>query len=149
MKVHNRTMTSQKTQPTGVDVDEFLGTVFPNKRREDGFGLAAIFTEVTGVLPVMWGPSIVGYGRYQYISPSNPRNRGHWPKTGFSPRKAQMSLYGFKDTPSGVALLPSLGTYTEGAGCVYVRKLEDIDVAVLRKLIIIAFQRPDDPPPVS
>lgn len=58
-------MTSQKTQPTDVDVDEFLGAVSPNKRREDGFGLAAVFTEVTGVLPVMWGPSIVGYGRYQ------------------------------------------------------------------------------------
>ncbi|MCF2574374.1 DUF1801 domain-containing protein [Brevibacterium sp. UCMA 11754] len=140
-------MTTQKTQPTDVDVNEFLAAAVPNKRREDGFALAAIFSEVTGTKPVMWGPSIVGYGQYQYVSPSNPRNRGHWPKTGFSPRKAQLSLYGLKDTPAGAALLTSLGTYTEGAGCVYVRKLEDIDEAVLRRLIAIAFERPDDPEP--
>ncbi|AOP53616.1 MAG: DUF1801 domain-containing protein [Brevibacterium aurantiacum] len=142
-------MTSQKTQPTDVDVNEFLAAAVPNKRREDGFTLAAIFTEVTGTQPVMWGPSIVGYGQYQYISPSNPRNRGHWPKTGFSPRKAQLSLYGLKDSPAGAALLTSLGTYTEGAGCVYVRKLEDIDESVLRRLITIAFERPDDPESAS
>lgn len=142
-------MTTQKTQPTDVDVNEFLAGAVPNKRREDGFALDAIFTEVTGTQPVMWGPSLVGYGQYQYISPSNPRHRGHWPKTGFSPRKAQLSLYGLKDTPAGAALLPNLGTYTEGAGCVYVRKLEDIDEAVLRRLIIIAFDRVDDPEPAS
>lgn len=142
-------MTSQKTQPTDVDVNEFLAAAVPNKRCEDGFTLAAIFTEVTGTQPVMWGPSIVGYGQYQYISPSNPRNRGHWPKTGFSPRKAQLSLYGLKDSPAGAALLTSLGTYTEGAGCVYVRKLEDIDESVLRRLITIAFERPDDPESAS
>ncbi|GAA1543170.1 MULTISPECIES: DUF1801 domain-containing protein [Brevibacterium] len=138
-------MTTQKTQPTGADVDEFLAQATPNKRREDGIVLGAIFTEVTGVKPVMWGPSIVGYGQYEYISPSNPRNRGVWPKTGFSPRKAQLSLYGLKDSSAGAALLPSLGTYTEGAGCVYVRKLADIDEAVLRRLISIAFERRDDP----
>ncbi|MDN6371326.1 MAG: DUF1801 domain-containing protein [Brevibacterium aurantiacum] len=142
-------MTSLKTEPTDVDVNEFLAAAVPNKRREDGFTLAAIFTEVTGTQPVMWGPSIVGYGQYQYISPSNPRNRGHWPKTGFSPRKAQLSLYGLKDSPAGAALLTSLGTYTEGAGCVYVRKLEDIDESVLRRLITIAFERPDDPESAS
>ncbi|MBM6589834.1 DUF1801 domain-containing protein [Brevibacterium sp. RIT 803] len=140
-------MTTQKTQPTDVDVNEFLAAAVPTKRREDGFALAAIFTEVTGTQPVMWGPSIVGYGQYQYVSPSNPRNRGHWPSTGFSPRKAQLSLSGLKDTPTGAALLTSLGTYTEGAGCVYVRKLDDIDEAVLRRLIGIAFDRPDDPDP--
>lgn len=140
-------MTTQKTQPTDADVDEFLAQATPSKRREDGIALEAIFTEVTGLKPVMWGPSIVGYGQYEYISPSNPRHRGVWPKTGFSPRKAQLSLYGLKDTPAGAALLPSLGTYTEGAGCVYVRKLADIDEAVLRRLITIAFERPDDPEP--
>ncbi|GAA1938246.1 hypothetical protein GCM10009689_18640 [Brevibacterium antiquum] len=140
-------MTTQKTQPTDADVNEFLAAAVPHKRREDGFALAAIFTEVTGTQPVMWGPSIVGYGQYQYVSPSNPRNRGHWPKTGFSPRKTQLSLYGLKDSPAGAALLTTLGTYTEGAGCVYVRKLEDIDEAVLRRLIANAFDRPDDPEP--
>lgn len=142
-------MTAPKTQPIDVDVSEYLRSVTPIKRREDGIVLAAIFAEVTGTNPVMWGPSIVGYGEYQYISPSNPRNRGRWPKTGFSPRKAQLSLSGLKDSPAGVRLLPGLGTYTEGAGCVYVRKLDDIDAMVLRRLIGIAFECLDDAEPVS
>ncbi|MDN6746701.1 MAG: DUF1801 domain-containing protein, partial [Brevibacterium sp.] len=66
---------------------------------------------------------------------------------GFSPRRTQLSLYGLKDSPAGAALLPRLGTYTEGAGCVYVRKLADIDEAVLRRLITIAFKGPDDSEP--
>ncbi|MGP5700584.1 DUF1801 domain-containing protein [Glutamicibacter arilaitensis] len=94
----------------------------------------------------MWGPSIVGYGSYTYISPANARTTGIWPKTGFSPRKAQLSLYGLKDLPQGASLLPQLGKYTEGAGCVYVKKLEDIDLAVLRELIAIAASRQDDQP---
>ena len=79
--------------------------------------------------------------------PVNPRTTGQWPKTGFSPRKAQLSLYGLKDLPEGAALLPQLGTYTEGAGCIYVKKLDDIDLDVLRRLIAIAWQRGDDPTP--
>lgn len=122
----------------------FLEAATPAKRREDGLALAEIFREVTGVDPVLWGPTMVGYGRYQYVSPANPRTRGDWPKTGFSPRKAQLSIYGLKDLPAGAAMLPELGKFTEGAGCVYVRKLEDIDLGVLRKLIAIAWAREDD-----
>lgn len=80
--------------------------------------LAEIFHEVTGSEPALWGPSIVGYGRYRYVSPANPGTRGEWLKVGFSPRKAQLSLYGLKDLAEGAALLPSLGKYTEGAGCI-------------------------------
>ncbi len=134
-----------KTQPTDASVEDFLAAATPAKRREDGEALAGIFREVTGVDPVMWGPSMVGYGQYVYVSPNNSRTTGIWPKTAFSPRKAQLSLYGLKDMPEGAALLPSLGKYTEGAGCVYVRKLEDIDLQVLRQLIAIAFSRQDDP----
>ncbi len=136
-----------KTRPTDQDVDEYLSRVTPAKRRADGIALAQLFREVTGAEPVMWGPSIVGFGSYHYVSPSNPRTQGDWPKTGFSPRKAQLSIYGLKDLPAGTALLPSLGTYTEGAGCVYVKKLEDIDLGVLRKLVAIAWTRQDDPLP--
>ena len=134
-----------KTRPTDEDVQEFLARATPAKRREDGMRLAEIFHEVTGEDPVMWGPSIVGYGSYRYVSPANPRTRGDWLKTGFSPRKAQLSIYGLKDLPEGANLLPSLGKYTEGAGCVYVKKLEDIDLDVLRRLIAIAWSRDDDP----
>ena len=140
-------MAENKTQPTDASVDEFLDAATPARRRDDGKVLAEVFREVTGAEPVMWGPSLVGYGSYRYVSPANPRNHGDWPKTGFSPRKAQLSIYGLKDLPEGAALLPELGTYTEGAGCVYVRKLEDIDLDVLRRLIAIAWSRGDDPLP--
>jgi hypothetical protein len=140
-------MAENKTQPTDASVDDFIDAATPARRREDGRVLAEIFREVTGVEPVMWGPSIVGYGSYRYFSPSNPRNRGDWPKTGFSPRKAQLSLYGLKDLAQAEKLLPKLGTYTEGAGCLYVKKLDDVDLDVLRKLIAIAWSRPDDPEP--
>ncbi|MGO1231722.1 DUF1801 domain-containing protein [Glutamicibacter arilaitensis] len=138
--------TSQKTLPTSASVEDFIEAATPEKRRIDGHELDRIFREATGEQPVMWGPSIVGYGSYTYISPANARTTGIWPKTGFSPRKAQLSLYGLKDLPQGAALLPQLGKYTEGAGCVYVKKLEDIDLAVLRELIAIAASRQDDHP---
>lgn len=140
-------MSAVKTGPTDADVAGFLDAVTPAVRRTDGLELARIFAEVTGVEPVMWGPSIVGYGAYRYVSPANPRTRGTWPKTGFSPRKAALSIYGLKDLPEGAALLPKLGAYTEGAGCVYVKRLTDIDLGVLRKLIRIAWNREDDPEP--
>ena len=142
-------MVEPKTKPTDADVGAFLEAATPAKRRADGLTLAEIFGAVTGVEPLLWGPTMIGYGTYRYVSPVNPRNRGDWPKTGFSPRKAQLSLYGLKDLPAGAELLPKLGKYTEGAGCVYVRKLEDIDLDVLRKLIAIAWSRSDDPDPVS
>ncbi len=140
-------MSEQKTGPTDASVSDFLDAATPARRREDGLRLAEIFREVTGADPVIWGSSIVGYGSYRYISPANPRTRGDWPKAGFSPRKAQLSIYGLKDLPDGAALLPKLGTYTEGAGCVYVKKLDDIDLEVLRRLIAIAWSRGDDPEP--
>ena len=142
-------MAAPKTRPTTADVPAFLDAATPPRRREDGLRLAEIFAEVTGAAPVMWGPSMVGYGSYRYISPSDPRRRGDWPKVAFSPRKASLSLYGLKDLPGGAALLPRLGTYTEGAGCVYVKKLADIDLDVLRELIAIAWARGDDPEPAT
>ncbi|CAN5391543.1 hypothetical protein BH10ACT5_BH10ACT5_22940 [soil metagenome] len=144
---HTGIMAEAKTMPTDANVDDFLHAATPARRRADGLTLAEIFHEVTGADPVLWGPSMVGYGSYRFVSPNNPRTRGDWPKTGFSPRKAQLSLYGLKDLPEGAALLPTLGRYTEGAGCVYVKKLDDIDLDVLRRLIAIAWSRGDDPDP--
>ena len=142
-------MAEPKTAPTDASVADFLDAATPARRRHDGIALAEIFHEVTGADPVLWGPSIVGYDSYRYVSPANPRNRGDWPKAGFSPRKAQLSLYGLKDLPEGAALLPALGDYTEGAGCVYVKTLEDVDLDVMRRLISIAWKREDDPLPLS
>lgn len=127
-------------------MSDFIAAATPAKRREDAQRLAEIFAEVTGEKPVMWGSSIIGYGRYTYVSPANPKNTGIWMKTGFSPRKTQLSLYGLKDRGEGAQLLPQLGKYTEGAGCVYVKKLEDIDLAVLAELIGLAFARDEQNP---
>lgn len=140
-------MAEPKTRPTDASVEDFLHAATPAKRRDQGLRLAEIFAEVTGTAPVMWGPSIVGYGSYHYISPANPRTRGNWPKVGFSPRKASLSIYGLKDLPAGAELLPRLGEYTDGTGCVYVKDLDKIDESVLRKLIAIAWARSDDPEP--
>lgn len=137
-------MAAAKTRPTDVPVVEFLDTVSPAVRREDGEALARLMTEVTGVEPVMWGPSMIGYGSFHYRSPSNPRTHGDWPKVAFSPRKTALVLYGLKDLPEAQPLLASLGTYTEGVGCVYVKRLSDIDEAVLRRLVELAFARADD-----
>ncbi len=139
--------TAPKTRPTDADVRAFIESAEPARRRQDGLRLDAIFQEITQTEPIMWGPSIVGYGSYRYVSPSDPHRRGDWPKVGFSPRKAQLSIYGLKDLPAGAALLPQLGTYTEGAGCVYVKNLEQIDETVLRELIAIAWARGNDPEP--
>lgn len=98
---------------------------------------------MTGVEPVMWGPSIVGYGSYRYQSPAKNGASGDWPKIGFSPRKSALTLYGLKDLPGAAALLPKLGKNTDGAGCVYIKKLDDVDLDVLRQLIAIAWSRPD------
>ena len=104
---------------------------------------------VTGAEPVMWGPTMVGYGSFRYISPANPRTRGTWYKTGFSPRKAQLTFYGLNDLPEAAEVLPELGTYTQGVSCVYAKKLEDIDLDVLRRLIAIAWTREDMPEPAA
>lgn len=132
-------MSEPKTKPTDASVEDFLNAATPDRRRLDGLRLAEIFGEVTGSEPVMWGPSIVGYGVFHYTSPVNPRTHGDWPITGFSPRKSALSLYGLKDLPAGQELLTKLGKYTEGAGCVYVKKLDDIDLDVLRQLIQIVW----------
>jgi hypothetical protein len=142
-------MSEPKTKPTDADVHEFLGQAATPRRREEGLRLAEIFTEVTGADPVMWGPSMVGYGSFRYISPANPRTRGTWFKTGFSPRKAQLTFYGLIDSPEAPALLPQLGTHTLGVGCVYAKKLDDLDLDVLRQLIAIAWSRTDDPEPAK
>src|SRR6478752_6128159 len=128
-------MGEPKTVPTDANVHDFLNAAATARRREEGLRLAELFGEVTGADPVMWGPTMVGYGSFLYISRADPRRRGNWFKTGFSPRKAQLSFYGLNDLPESTPLLQKLGTHTEGVSCVYARKLDDIDLEVLRQLI--------------
>ncbi|WP_404311967.1 DUF1801 domain-containing protein [Agrococcus terreus] len=133
-----------KTRPTDASVPEFLDAAQPARRVEEGHRLDAIMREETGEQPVLWGSSMVGYGSYRYVSPSDPKRQADWPKVGFSPRKGALTLYGLKDLPEGAALLPELGGYTEGAGCVSVKRLDAVDEAVLRGLVRVAAARDDE-----
>lgn len=111
----------------------FLSQVEPDRRREDGQVLLSLFQQVTGFDPVMWGPSIIGYGRYHYVYDSG--REGDYLATGFSPRKANLSIYimpGYQDYSS---ILARLGKHKMGKSCLYVNKLADIDLDVLEELI--------------
>jgi hypothetical protein len=126
-------MAENKTQPTGASVDEFLAGVEHPVRRRDGLRLLALMSEITGEEPEMWGPAIVGFGRYHYKYESG--REGDAAAVGFAPRKASLSLYGLTYGPAAVELLGRLGKHRSGAGCLYVNKLDDVDESVLAELI--------------
>ena len=116
-----------KTRPTNASVADFLDAVPHPGRREDGKLIAGLMSEITGEKPVMWGPSIVGFGSYR--GPT-----GDWPIIGFSPRKANLVLYimrGFRDS---AGLLARLGKHSTGGGCLYLSRLDGVDMVVLRTL---------------
>ena len=125
-----------KTQPTDVPVEEFLASVEPARRRREGEKLLEIFRDVTGAEPVMWGPSIVGFGEYEYQYSSG--QSGVWPRVGFSPRAARLALYGLTDHPA--VELERLGPHSTGASCLYVTRLESIDADALRGLIRLGWE---------
>ena len=130
------------TRPTDADVTEFLDSVPDQRRRAEGHELRSLFERVTGEPAVMWGPSIVGYGRYRYKYDSG--HEGEMCRAGFSPRKAKHSLYllgcGGKDAEME-ALLARLGKHSRGVGCLYVNKLADIDLGVLEQMIALGWKR--------
>lgn len=122
-----------KTRPTDASVLDFLNAVEPPRRREQGLELLDVFTTETGAAATMWGPSIVGFGRVRYAYATG--HSGEMSRVGFSPRKAALSLYGLTLYGSNAELLAKLGKHRLGKGCLYVNKLEDIDLDVLRALI--------------
>lgn len=131
-------MAEPKTKPTKQSVAAFLKTVEPKQKRDDAATLAKLFAKITGEKPVMWGSSIVGYGKLHYKSKSS---EGDWMRTGFSPRKSNFALYilGWKEKPS--SFLKKLGKYKPGGGCLYINKLSDIDLDVLALLIKESYER--------
>lgn len=126
-------MAENKTQPTGASVDEFLAAVEHPVRRADGLRLLALMGGVTDRPAQMWGPTIVGFGRYHYRYASG--REGDAPAVGFSPRKSSLSLYGLTCGPDAAGLLGKLGKHKPGAGCLYINKLEDVDEDVLAELV--------------
>jgi Domain of unknown function (DU1801) len=124
---------ANKTQPTDQSVTGFLNAVSHPTRRADGLALDALFRSVTGFDPVMWGPSIVGYGRYHYTYASG--RQGDFLATGFSPRKASLSIYIMPGYGVFGDIMARLGKHKTGRSCVYVNKLANIDLDVLGELI--------------
>jgi hypothetical protein len=125
---------NNKTAPTKKTVASFLKTV-DKARAEDSKRLVKIFSDTTGERAVMWGPSIIGFGSYHYVYESG--REGNSSVVAFSPRKNAIVLYfyGFEEKDT---LLKSLGKFKSTGGCIYVKKLDDIDEAVLKKMIVAA-----------
>ncbi|KJZ18335.1 DUF1801 domain-containing protein [Loktanella sp. S4079] len=126
-------MADNKTQPTYQDVAAFLAAVTPQRRREDAVVLDALFREVTGWTPCMWGSSIIGYGQYHYVYDSG--REGDFLATGFSPRKANLVIYIMPGYADFGDLLGRLGKHKLGRSCLYINKLADVDLDVLATLI--------------
>jgi hypothetical protein len=127
-------MASQKTLPSDESAAAFIARVPNVARREDASTLCRLLAEWTGEAPVMWGTSIVGFGSYRYRYDSGHQGTG--PLVGFSPRKANLVLYlvgGVQDRYP--KLLEQLGPHRVGKGCVYLRRLDDVDLQVLRSLV--------------
>ena len=136
-------MADNSTRPTDVDVMAFLHAVADERRRADGLALCARLEQVTGLPPVMWGPTMVGFGTRHYRYASG--REGDIFRVGFSPRKAELVLYGlysaYDDDP---AVLERLGKVKAGKGCVYAKRVSDLNLDVFDELALRALQVPDD-----
>ena len=131
-------MAENKTQPTDVSVEEFLAAVEHPTRRADGVELLEMMREATGQEAVMWGPTIVGFGSYHYKYQTG--REGDAPAVGFSPRKANLVLYGVTEGPDADRLLPELGKHKTSTACLYLNKLDDVDRDVLAEMIRTGYQ---------
>lgn len=122
-----------KTKPTEVSVEKFIEEIQQPQKKEDAYALLALFAEVTGEEAKMWGPSIIGFGKYHYRYASG--HEGDAPLAAFSPRKTALTFYFMLPDGKREELLAKLGKHKTGKGCVYVNKLSDIDTAVLKEMI--------------
>ena len=134
-------MAENKTQATEASVEAFLATVEPEQRREDGRLVAEMMARITGEPATMWGPSIVGFGTHHYRYESG--REGDICRIGFSPRKAQLVFYVGAGSGRLDSLLAKLGKHSTGKGCLYIKKLADVDQAMLEALIAKAWS--DEP----
>jgi hypothetical protein len=126
-------MSENKTKPTDVSVDEFLAAVENDRRRNDAVTVCELMQEVTGEEPVMWGPTMVGFGTYHYKYASG--REGDWFLAGFAPRKANLVVYIMSGFKGHAALMDELGKHKTGSSCLFINKLDDIDMDILRELV--------------
>jgi len=127
-------MADNKTKPTQLGVATFIDALTDENRRADAKALVKLMQGATGENPKMWGPSIIGFGSYHYRYESG--REGDMPLVGFSPRKAAAVIYGVMGFSGAEELLAKLGRHTTGKGCLYIKRLADVDPKVLQALVI-------------
>ena len=126
-------MAELKTKPNDQSVEAFLNNVTDEKKRQDSFTILELMKQVTNEAPKMWGDSIVGFGSYHFVYASG--REGDWPLVGFSPRKQSLTLYIMSGFDQYDALLEKLGKFKTGKSCLYIKKIEDIDLPTLTELV--------------
>ncbi len=131
-------MADNKTTPNDQDVEQFLNSVADERKRKDSFTILELMKQVTGMEPRMWGSSIVGFGSYHYKYESG--REGDMILTGFSPRKQNLTLYIMGGFERYDDLLKKLGKHTTGKGCLYIKRLDDVDLPTLKSLIEESFK---------
>ena len=136
-------MSELKTKKNDGNVDDFLNSLDNEKKKKDSFIILEMMKEITQEDPVMWGESMIGFSEYQYKYKSG--REGKWFKIGFSPRKQNITLYlmsGFKGKDE---ILSRVGKYKTGKGCFYINKIEDVDIDVLKELMMVSYDFISDP----
>jgi len=132
-------MSELKTKVNAASVKDFINSVEDEQKRKDSFELLDIFTEITKEEAKMWGTSIVGFGQYHYKSEISSQH-GDWLLVGFSPRKQTLTLYVMPGWENLDELLKKLGKNTTSKGCLYIKRLSDVNIEVLKEIIKVSFQ---------
>ena len=132
------TMTTLKTLANDANVEDFINSVDGDVKRSDSHTLLKMYSEVTNEKPVMWGTAIIGFGLYHYKSERSSQE-GDWPLAAFSPRKQNLTLYFMPGFDSYGELLDKLGKHKVSVSCLYINKLSDVDLAVLKQLITLSY----------
>lgn len=132
-----------KTRETDASVEDFLNAVENKQRRDDGFQLLEMFSRLTGEKPRMWGTAIIGFGRV--MLKYSDGSELDWPKVSFSPRKQNLTLYVSTGTDKQKKLLEKLGKHSTSVACLYIKRLSDVEVSVLEKVIADAYKHTKDP----
>jgi len=140
-------MAENKTKTTQLSVTAFVNEIADEAKRTDAKAIMKLMQTATGEKPKMWGPSIVGFGSYHYAYDSG--REGDAPVVAFSPRKAALVLYGVTGSTGASALLLKLGKHTMGKGCLYIKKLAEVDQKVLQSLVVKAWAEKRSKPQVK
>ena len=135
-------MPENKTQPTPASVDAFIAAAEPPERRADAKIIRTMMERLSGGPATMWGPSIIGFGRYHYRYDSG--REGDMARIGFSPRRAELVLYLSDGFPDHAALMARLGKHRTGKSCLYIKRLSDIDMGVLEELVVASIAAMDE-----